>query len=80
MVGGLLSLDDLAKRTGLSKQYFKQGRTIENKVGRDEEAPVIPMMTLVGNRLRCREEDYQEWLLQWRGKRGKRKVSQNKGI
>lgn len=70
----LLTVDDLAKRTGLSKQYFRQGRTIEKKEGRNESAPRIPVMTLVGNRLRCREEDYQEWLLAWRGKRAREKI------
>lgn len=64
----LLTMDDLHRRTGLSAQYFKQMRTVEKKEGRCEDRPRIPKLILIGNRLRCTEKDYQEWLATWRGK------------
>ena len=73
MTDRLLTMDDLHKRTGLSAQYFKQMRTVEKKEGRDNERPRIPKLILIGNRLRCTEEDYREWLITWRGKYSERK-------
>jgi hypothetical protein len=57
----LITIRDLAAITGLSRAYFLKHISLEDKLGRDEEKPAIPLMFKMGH-YRCTLESLLEWL------------------
>jgi predicted DNA-binding transcriptional regulator AlpA len=59
MIDRMLTVHEMAERSGFSKSYFYTNRSLAKH---GHKAASIPPMTGIGRSIRCRESLFEKWL------------------